>query len=406
MLRSVLRAASSKSLPILGLGARSFSTPAVADLEDLFKKIKDGFPGYKGASPSTMNTQERRKVLSMLQEAEEKYAKAQTEPGAYRKAPVRVAVTGAAGAIGYQLVFRIASGQLLGPDQPVILSLIELPNSMKSLGGVKMELDDCAFPLLRGVEMTDNVEAGFENVKFALLVGAKPRGPGMERKDLLRDNGAIFKVQGQALSKTAHKDVKVMVVGNPANTNCLIAATNAKNLRPEQFSALMRLDVDRATAAIALQTDCTVEDIERLVVWGNHSSTQYPDVSHLLIEGNSGMDYLETDWVKDTLVPLVQKRGAAIIEARGASSAASAANAAISGMRDWALGCYGWNSMAVRSAGEYGVAKDVYYSMPVLCRFGHYHVIEDLPIDSYSAEMMQKTGTELLQERDNVADLL
>lgn len=329
------------------------------------------------------------------------------ENGTVTKPPVKVAVTGAAGAIGYAMLFRIASGQLLGPDQPVILNLVELPHAMDALKGVVMELQDCAFPLLRGINATDSVEKGFEDVSFALLVGSKPRGPGMERGDLLKDNGAIFTVQGKALNKMARKDVKVLVVGNPANTNCLIAATAAPDLGPEQFSAMMRLDQDRAMGQLAEKTGADVKDIDRVIIWGNHSANQYPDLNHARIKGQRALDIVKDDkWVKDSFIPRVQKRGAEIIAARGASSAASAGSAAVHCMRDWALGTKSWVSMAIPSDGSYGVDAGVYYSYPCVTRFGLYAPILDIPIDPYSAEMMEKSRKELFEERDAVASLL
>jgi len=309
--------------------------------------------------------------------------------------------------IGYAMLFRIASGQLLGPDQPVILNLVELPHAMDALKGVVMELQDCAFPLLRGINATDSVEKGFEDVSFALLVGSKPRGPGMERGDLLKDNGAIFTVQGKALNKMARKDVKVLVVGNPANTNCLIAATAAPDLGPEQFSAMMRLDQDRAMGQLAEKTGADVKDIDRVIIWGNHSANQYPDLNHARIKGQRALDIVKDDkWVKDSFIPRVQKRGAEIIAARGASSAASAGSAAVHCMRDWALGTKSWVSMAIPSDGSYGVDAGVYFSYPCVTRFGLYAPILDIPIDPYSAEMMEKSRKELFEERDAVASLL
>jgi malate dehydrogenase len=324
------------------------------------------------------------------------------------KPPVRVSITGPAGAIGYALCFRVASGQLLGPDQPVILQLIELPHAMNALQGVKMELDDCAFPLLKGVEMTSSLEEGFGDADYALLVGSKPRGPGMERGDLLKDNGAIFTGQGKALNATAKKSVKVIVVGNPANTNCLIAAANAPDIPAENFSAMTRLDHNRAVAQIAQKTNTDQTDLQKLAIWGNHSATQYPDINHATINGNSVMSMInDTEWVRNTFIPDVQQRGAAIIQARGASSAASAANGAIDHIHDWVNGTNGnWVSMAVPSDGSYGIDTGIYYSYPVTCANGAYDIVQGLEIDEYSRTMMDATAKELFEERDMVKDLL
>lgn len=322
--------------------------------------------------------------------------------------PVRVAVTGAAGAIGYSLVYRIASGEMLGPNQPVILSLIEIEPMLPKLQGVVMELNDCAFPLLAGVETHSSVEKGFEGVDYALLVGSKPRSKGMERGDLLNENGKIFVAQGQALNNFASRQVKVVVVGNPANTNCLIAASNAPDLGPEQFTALTRLDHDRALAQVGERLNCRTQDIDRLCIWGNHSATQYPDLSHAVLGGQLVRSLINDDkWIRETFIPTVQKRGAAIIEARGASSAASAGNAAMMHVRDWVAGTNGkWTSMAIPSDDAYGVGAGVYYSYPVVCENGSYTKVYDVPIDAFSAEMMEKTRQELFQERDLVRAML
>lgn len=296
------------------------------------------------------------------------------------KQPVRVAVTGAAGQIGYALLFRIASGEMLGKDQPVILQLLEIPQALKALEGVVMELDDCAFPLLHGVVTSDDPAVAFKDADYALLVGSRPRGPGMERKDLLQANGAIFTVQGRALNDHASRDVKVLVVGNPANTNCLIAMRNAPDLAPERFSAMTRLDHNRALSQLAAKTDARVADVQRMIIWGNHSSTQVPDLSHATVAGRAARELVEQNWVEETFIPLVQKRGAAIIDARGASSAASAANAAIGHMRDWVHGTPegDWTSMAIPSQGWYGVTEGLVYSFPVTVAGGEVRVVEGL----------------------------
>lgn len=324
------------------------------------------------------------------------------------KAPMKVAVTGSAGQIGYALLYRIASGALLGPDQPVILHCLELPPAMNALKGVAMELEDCAFPLLKGIVQTDNIEKGFEDIDVALLVGAKPRGPGMERADLLKDNGKIFTGQGKALNKFAKKSVRVLLVGNPANTNCLIAASNAPDIPPENFTAMTRLDHNRALAQIVNKTKCDLSEIEKVAIWGNHSSTQYPDLSHATIKGKSAKQVInDQKWIEETFIPDVQQRGAAIIKARGASSAASAANAAIDHIHDWVLGTKGkWVSMAIPSDGSYGVPKGLYFSYPVVCANGKYEKINNLPIDEFSAKKIELTKKELLEERDTVKSLL
>lgn len=325
------------------------------------------------------------------------------------KPPMKVAVTGAAGQIGYSLLFRIASGELLGKDQPVIIHAIELPHAMNVLRGVAMELDDCAFPLLRGVVQTSNLHEGFEDIDYALLVGSRPRGKGMERKDLLAANGAIFKPTGEALNKVAKRSAKVLVVGNPANTNCLIAQHNAPDLNPNNFHAMTRLDHDRALSQVATKTGAHTTDIEKLIVWGNHSSTQYPDVTHCTIEGKPAKEVInDDDWIKNTFIPNVQQRGAAIIQARGLSSAASAANAALAHVRDWHLGSQGkWVSMSVPSDGSYGIPEGIVFSYPMVCTGnGQYEMVKDLEIDSFSAEKIEATKKELFEERNMVADLL
>ena len=326
----------------------------------------------------------------------------------YAKEPVRVAVTGAAGNIGYAALFRIAAGQMLGPDQPVILHLLEQGPGFKALEGVVMELEDCAFPLLHGVVKADDPMKGFENVDYAMLIGAKPRGPGMERADVLKDNAAIFQVQGKALNKVANKNVKVGVVGNPANTNALIAARNAPDLNPANFTAMTRLDQNRAVAQVADKVKAKTTDIARVSIWGNHSATQYPDLSHATIGGKWAKDVINDEkWITSTFIPNVQQRGATVINARGASSAASAANAAIEHMRDWALGSKGeWVSMAVLAEGEYGVDAGLYSSYPVVCSGGSYEIVGNVPIDPASAKLIEASHKELQQERDTVKSLL
>jgi malate dehydrogenase len=324
------------------------------------------------------------------------------------KTPVRIAVTGSAGQIGYALLFRIAAGDMLGPDQPVILQLIEVPQAMKALEGVVMELRDCAFPLLADIVATDDVNVGFKNADYAILVGARPRGPGMERKDLLEANGAIFTVQGRAINDHASRNVKVLVVGNPANTNALIASRSAPDLDPRQFTAMTRLDHNRAISQLAAKTGKPVSAIRRMTVWGNHSSTQYPDISHALVDGRPATELVDEAWVETDFIPTVQQRGAAIIAARGASSAASAASSAIDHMRTWALGTADgdWVSMAIPSDGSYGIAQGVVYSYPVTCRDGRYEIVQDLPISAFSRARMDATAKELFEERDAVKHLL
>ncbi len=326
------------------------------------------------------------------------------------KKPVRVAVTGAAGQIGYALLFRIASGEMLGKDQPVILQLLEIPDekAQKALKGVIMELDDCAFPLLAGVEAHGDANTAFKDTDYALLVGARPRGPGMERKDLLSANAQIFTAQGKALNAVASRNVKVLVVGNPANTNAYIAMKSAPDLPRENFTAMLRLDHNRAASQIAAKTGKPVSAIEKLAVWGNHSPTMYADYRFATIDGKSVKDTINDDaWNKDVFLPTVGKRGAAIIEARGLSSAASAANAAIDHMRDWALGTNGkWVTMGVPSNGEYGIPKDVMFGYPVTTENGKYKIVEGLPIDAFSQERINLTLKELQEEQDGVKHLL
>jgi malate dehydrogenase len=325
------------------------------------------------------------------------------------KAPVRVAVTGAAGQIGYSLLFRVASGQMLGKDQPVILQLLEIPDekAQKALKGVMMELDDCAFPLLAGMEAHSDPNSAFKDTEIALLVGARPRGPGMERKDLLAANAQIFTAQGKALDKAASRSVKVLVVGNPANTNAYIAMKSAPSLPKANFTAMLRLDHNRALSQLAGKTGKAVASIEKLVVWGNHSPTMYPDVRFATIGGQAAKPMVDDAWYRDTYIPTVGKRGAAIIEARGLSSAASAANAAIDHMRDWVLGTDGrWVTMGVPSDGSYGIPEEIIYGMPCTCAGGKYEVVKGLAIDEFSRGKMDNTLKELLEERDGVKHLL
>ena len=324
------------------------------------------------------------------------------------KAPVRVAVTGAAGAIGYSLVFRIASGEMLGPDQPVILQMLEIPPALSALGGVAMELDDCAFPLLAGMVISDDPDVAFGDADYALLVGSRPRTKGMERADLLEANGAIFTTQGRALSNSAKSSVKVLVVGNPANTNALIALNNSDNVPDGQFTAMTRLDHNRAMAQLAAKTNTTVNDITNMTIWGNHSATQYPDLFHAKVDGRQAYAVVDDqEWLMGTFIPTVQKRGAAIIEARGASSAASAANAAIAHMRSWALGTPAgdWVSMAVPSDGSYGVPEGLVSSFPCTCAGGEYSIVQGLDIDEFSQVKIDATVGELIEERDTVREL-
>jgi malate dehydrogenase len=324
------------------------------------------------------------------------------------KAPVRVTITGAAGQIGYQLAFRIASGQMLGKDQPVILQLLEIPPALPALQGVVMELDDCAFPTLAGLVATDDPDVAFKNADYALLVGARPRGPGMERKDLLEANAAIFSVQGKAMNDHASRDIKVLVVGNPANTNALIAQANAPDLKPQNFTAMMRLDHNRAKAQLAAKTGSHVNDIQRMAIWGNHSATQYPDIGQATVSGKAATDLVDQEWLASEFIPVVQQRGAAIIKARGASSAASAASAAIDHMHDWALGTPDgdWVSMAIPADGSYGIEPGIIYSYPVRCSGGDYEIVQDLPVDDFSRERMNATETELREERAAIEELL
>lgn len=324
------------------------------------------------------------------------------------KKPVRVTITGAAGQIGYQLAFRIASGQMLGSDQPIILQLLEIPQALDALKGIVMELDDCAFPGLAGVVATDDVNEAFRDSDYALLVGARPRGPGMERKDLLQANAQIFSVQGKAMNDHASRDIKVLVVGNPANTNALIASSNAPDIDPRNFTAMTRLDHNRAAAQLAAKTGSHVTDIRQLTIWGNHSATQYPDVHHAIVKGKAATDLVDQSWLSDDFIPTVQQRGAAIIKARGASSAASAASAAIDHMHDWALGTADrdWVSMGIPADGSYGIEAGIVYSYPVRCKNGDYEIVQDLEVNDFSRERMQATEQELREERAAIEELL
>lgn len=324
------------------------------------------------------------------------------------KAPVRVAVTGAAGQISYSLLFRIAAGEMLGQDQPVILQMLEITPALEALRGVAMELDDCAFPLLEEMVCTDDPNVAFKDADFALLVGARPRGPGMERKDLLEANAAIFSVQGKALNDHASRNVKVLVVGNPANTNALIAQRNAPDLNPRQFTAMTRLDHNRAQTALAKKLGVAITDINKMTIWGNHSSTQYPDLFHSLVNGEVAINKVDKTWYEKEYIPQVQQRGAAIIKARGASSAASAANAAIFHMRDWVLGSAekDWVSMGVYSDGSYGVEEGLIFSFPCVCEGGDWKIVQGLEIDEFSRGRLKETEAELQDERESVKSLL
>ncbi len=324
------------------------------------------------------------------------------------KSPVRITITGAAGQIGYQLAFRVASGQMLGTDQPVILQLLEIPPALPALQGVVMELDDCAFSTLAGVIATEDPNIAFKDSDFALLVGARPRGPGMERKDLLEANAQIFSVQGKAINDHASRDIHVLVVGNPANTNALIASCNAPDISPRNFTAMTRLDHNRASAQLAQKTGKHVSNVSRLTIWGNHSATQYPDIHHATVDGTDATSLVDQDWLENEFIPVVQQRGAVIIKARGASSAASAASAAIDHMHDWVLGTDGdgWVSMAIPADGSYGIEPGIVYSYPVRCRDGGYEIVQDLSINEFSRSRMDATETELREERAAIESLL
>lgn len=324
------------------------------------------------------------------------------------KSPVRVTVTGAAGQISYSLLFRIAAGEMLGPDQPVILQMLEITPALDALKGVAMELEDCAFPLLAGMVCTDDANVAFKDTDYALLVGARPRGPGMERKDLLEANAAIFSVQGKAINDNASRDIKVLVVGNPANTNALIAQRNAPDINPRQFTAMTRLDHNRAVTQLALKTGTTNQSVTHMTIWGNHSATQYPDLYHARVDGEAAIDKIDQSWYEKEFIPTVQQRGAAIIAARGASSAASAANAAIGHMRTWVSGTAAndWVSMGVYSDGSYGIEKGLIYSFPCVCKNGDWEIVNDLEINDFSRTKMTATEKELREERDGVKHLL
>jgi len=324
------------------------------------------------------------------------------------KKPATVTITGAAGQIGYALAFRVASGQMLGSDRPVNLNLLEITPALPSLSGVVMELADCAFPALNRVIATDDAKTAFRDCDYAMLVGARPRGPGMERKDLLLANAQIFSVQGKALDAAASRDVRVLVVGNPANTNSLIAASNAPGLPRRNFTAMTRLDHNRALAQLAAKTGTHVNDVRRMIIWGNHSATQHPDISHCIVGGKPAKSLVEQAWYRDEFIPTVQQRGAAVIKARGSSSAASAASAAIDHMRDWALGTADgdWVSMGVASDGSYGIAEGVTYSYPVTCKDGQYAVVQGLAVDAFTRTRLDATHQELLEERAGVTGLI
>ena len=324
------------------------------------------------------------------------------------KKPANVAITGAAGQIGYALAFRVAAGEMLGADQPVNLHLLEIAPALGALGGVVMELSDCAFPALQRIVATDEAKVAFRDCDYALMVGARPRGPGMERKDLLLANAQIFSAQGKALEAAANRDVRVLVVGNPANTNALITASNAPGIERGQFTAMTRLDHNRSLAQLAGKTGTHVTDVRRMIIWGNHSATQYPDIAHCTIGGKPAKSLVEQAWYRDTFIPAIQQRGAAVIKARGASSAASAASAVIDHVRDWALGTSegDWTSMAVPSDGSYGIPEGVIYSYPVTCKDGRWSIVQGLAVDDFSRGRMDATHHELLEEREGVRDLI
>lgn len=324
------------------------------------------------------------------------------------KPAVRVTVTGAAGQICYALLFRIASGAMLGEKQPVILQLLDITPALDALKGVAMELEDCAFPLLKGIVCTDDAKIAFKDSDYALLVGARPRGPGMERSDLLAANAAIFSEQGKAIDQVANKNIKVLVVGNPANTNALIAQRNAPSINPRNFTAMTRLDHNRGKSQLANKLDCDITDVKNMTIWGNHSATQYPDLFHAEVNGKKAIDAVDREWYENDYIPTVQQRGAAIIKARGASSAASAANAAIGHMRNWILGTEAddWVSMAVYSDGSYGITEGLIYSFPCRCNNGEWEIVQGLEIGEFSRSKMTATEQELIQERDAVAHLL
>ncbi|MCY0966348.1 malate dehydrogenase [Parathalassolituus penaei] len=322
--------------------------------------------------------------------------------------PIRIAVTGAAGSIASHLVFKVAAGEMFGKDQPVILQLIEIPQAMDALLGLAMELEDCAFPLLHTITLHDNVEEGFNNVHYALLIGATPRRPGMERKDLLQQNAAIFARQGKALNDYANRDVKALIVGNPANTNALVAARNAPDLSPSQFTTLTRLDQNRAIGILANHTGVNPKDIDGVVIWGNHSTTQFPDLHQATLYGNPAMPAIPMAWYTETYIPAIQKRGGAILEKRGVSSAPSAAQAIVDHMRDWALGTGPGQivSMGIASDGSYGIAKGIYYSFPVRCNYGRYQIVQGFDLNEFQRERLKFTEAELLEEKAGIEHLL
>ncbi|MCG8429151.1 MAG: malate dehydrogenase [Chromatiales bacterium] len=324
------------------------------------------------------------------------------------KAPIKVTITGAAGHIGYALAFRVASGEMFGPDQPVILRLLEIPQALSSLNGVGMELEDCALPLLHDIVLTDDQAIGFRETDYAILIGAKPRSKGMERKDLITENAKIFSSQGRAINDHASGDVRVLVVGNPANTNALIAAANAPDLDRTQFTAMTRLDHNRALGQLANKTNNLVADISRMTIWGNHSMTQYPDIGNCLVKGTPALELVSRDWAIDHFIPRIQRRGAEIIEARGLSSAASAADAVVDHVHNWALGTPegDWVSMSVASDGSYGIPEGVVFSYPVICKDGSYEIVQGLDLDEFSQSRLKASEKELLEERAIIADLL
>jgi malate dehydrogenase len=324
------------------------------------------------------------------------------------KKPVTVTITGAAGNIGYALAFRVASGQMLGPDQPINLNLLEIPAAQGAVQGVVMELNDCAFPTLNKITASHDANVAFKDCEFALLVGARPRGPGMERKDLLLENAKIFSAQGKALDAVASRDVRVLVVGNPANTNSLIAQRNAPSLAPGQFTAMTRLDHNRGLAQLTEKSGAALADVKKVIIWGNHSATQYPDLHHATVGGKAALSVVSDTWFKDSYIPIVQQRGAAIIKARGTSSAASAAAAAIDHIHDWVLGtpAGNWVSMAIPSDGSYGIPEGVIYSYPVTCQDGSYRIVQGLSINEFSRAKLDASHKELLEERDGVKDLI
>ena len=324
------------------------------------------------------------------------------------KPPVRVTITGAAGQIGYQLAFRIASGQMLGNDQPVILQLLEISSAIKALEGVAMELDDCAFKALSSVIITDNVDVAFKDSNYAFLVGAKPRGPGMERKDLLQANAKIFSVQGKSINAHANRDIRVLVIGNPANTNALITSMNAPNINIENFTAMTRLDHNRAIAQLAIKSGQHISSISRVIIWGNHSATQYPDIHHAIVSGKPAIEKIDREWLTSNFIPVIQQRGASIINARGSSSAASAASAAIDHMHDWILGTPDddWVSMGIPSNGSYGIKPGIIFSYPVRCINGRYEIIENLEVNNFSRKLILASEIELREERAAIEELL